>query len=168
MRKFKYLNFYLSLCWLFNLSGVLAQENSRITELNQYWNSLSKTVQEGNETAYAAAYHPDAVVVNLVANPQNSKTISQAMEAWRPGFQETEAGKAKSKVDFRFSSRIGDEKTAYEIGIFHYTQEKDGTVVADVYINFEMLLVKKEGQWLALMELQRSMVSKEAWNSLME
>lgn len=168
MRKIKQLGCYLCLCWLINLSGLFAQESSRIEELNRYWENLSRTVQKGDDTAYAAAYHPDAAVVNLVANPQNSKSIAQAMEGWRPGFQETQAGKAKSKVDFRFSSRVGDEKTAYEIGIFHYTQEKDGTVVADVYIDFEMLLVKKEGQWLALMELQRSMASKEAWNALAE
>lgn len=168
MRKFKHLSFYISLCCLFNLSGVLAQENSRIETLDRYWKNLSSTVQKGDDMAYAAAYHPDAAVVNLVADPQNSKTIAQAMEGWRPGFQETKAGKAESKVDFRFSSRVGDEKTAYEIGIFHYTQEKDGKVVADVYIDFEMLLVKKEGQWLALMELQRSMASKEAWNALAE
>lgn len=166
MRKFKHLSFYISLCWLFNLSGVLAQENSRIETLDRYWKNLSSTVQKGDDMAYAAAYHPDAVVVNLVADPQNSKTIAQAMEGWRSGFQDTQAGKVRSQVDFRFSSRVGDEKSAYEIGIFHYAQEKEGTIIADVYIDFEMLLVKKEGQWLALLELQRSISSKEDWEVL--
>ena len=167
MRKFKSLTLF-TIGWFLAHSVVYAQENSRIMELDSYWKNLSLTVETGDDKGYESAYHPDAAVVNLVADPQNSKSIAQAMEGWRPGFQETHAGKAKSKVNFRFSSRLGDEKTAYEIGIFHYTQEKDGAVVADVYIDFEMLLVKKEGQWFALMELQRSMASKEAWNALAE
>ena len=39
------------------------QDSVRTAELDQYWEALSKTVAEGDFEDYAAAYHPDAVIV---------------------------------------------------------------------------------------------------------
>ena len=49
-------------------------------------------------------------------------------------------------VAFRFSRRQDDSETAFESGIFKYTEiEKSGSTTS-AYIPFEQLLLKKNGK----------------------
>ena len=89
------------------------------------------------------------------------------MAGWKQGFVDTKNGKVKSDVEFRFSQRIGDETTAHETGIFHYSSmDNTGKYIADEFVHFEMLLIKQNALWLGLMEYQKSKATKEEWKSL--
>ena len=143
------------------------QESPRIKELDQYWKESSRTVREGDFEGYKASYHKDAVVVFAVGENKTTVSIAKALENWKQGFSDTKEGKVEANVEFRFSQRIGDETTAHETGIFHYTsKDSDGKINTDVYINFEMLFVKQNGKWLGLMENQKSVATKEDWEAL--
>lgn len=143
------------------------QDSSRLGKLDQYWNALSKTVQEGDYEAYEALYHPDAVVVFATGKNKSSISIQQAVKDWKPGFLDTKSGKVSSNVQFRLSQRINDENTAHETGIFHYTSgDGKGGNSQSSYIHFEMLLVKKQDKWLGLMEYQKSVATKAEWDAL--
>jgi ketosteroid isomerase-like protein len=143
------------------------QDTSRIAELDQYLSEVSRTVHEGDFEGYKALYHEDAVVVFATRENKTSISISKALAGWKQGFEDTKAGKANSNVSFRLSQRINDETTAHETGIFNYTSlDNDGRAIASSYVHFEMLLVKKAGQWLALMELQKSTGTEEEWEAL--
>jgi len=90
-----------------------------------------------------------------------------ALAGWKQGFDDTKSGKVKSDVKFRFSQRIGDAVTAHETGIFHYTSiDNQGKELANQLVHFEMLLVKKSGKWLGVMEYQKTMASQEEWDAL--
>ncbi|MGB0376599.1 MAG: DUF4440 domain-containing protein [Flavobacteriaceae bacterium] len=165
----------VSISFFFFLWGALSSQptpenflpSDRISELNRYWATLSATVRNGDVEGYAAGYHPDAIVVFANRENKSSQSIAEAIEGWKQGFEDTRAGKVVSDVQFRFSQRIGNETTAHETGIFHYTStDLQGQKIADVYIHFEMLLVKKEDQWLGLMEYQRSAATLEEWEAL--
>ena len=77
-------------------------------------------------------------------------------------------GGRANTVDFRFSKRIGNDITAFETGIFHYTsvETSTGNSLGHSYTHFESLLVKVNDQWVALMEYQKTEATEEEWNSL--
>ena len=108
-----------------------SQNSERISALNSYWKELSRTVREGDFEGYGAAYHDDAIVIFAGGNNKTSMPLSSAMAGWKQGFVDTKSGKVKSDVTFRFSQRIGDDTTAHETGIFHYTSiDNEGNELA--------------------------------------
>lgn len=142
-------------------------DSLRIAELDKYWETLSKTVSDGDFEGYKAAYHPDAVVIFATGENKASVSLAKALAGWKQGFDDTKAGKNKAGVTFRFSQRIGDETTAHETGIFNYwTADANGENKQGILIHFEMLLVKKEGKWLGVMEYQKEPATEEEWVAL--
>lgn len=142
-------------------------DSLRIAELDRYWEALSKTVSDGDFESYGAAYHPDAVVIFATGKNKTSVPLAKALAGWKQGFDDTKAGKNKAGVTFRLSQRLGDETTAHETGIFYYwTSNIDGSNKQGIMVHFEMLLVKKDGKWLGVMEYQKDPATKEEWEAL--
>lgn len=142
------------------------EDSSRLAELDRYWIELSRTVREGDFEGYKAAYHDDAVVIFAARKDKVSLPIAMALADWKQGFLDTKTGKVNSNVVFRFSQRIGNESTAHETGIFYYTSvDRAGNSIASHFTHFEMLLVKRNGTWYALMEYQKSSATQEEWEA---
>ena len=153
----------LMLCLSLLLPAVFADE--RIKELNAYWAEVSRSVKAGDFEGYKATCHPDGVLIS--GKKKTSYLLAKALEIWKPGIDATKAGKVKASVDFRFSKRWGDARTAHEIGMFRYQHVDEKGVAKTEYIHLEALLVKKD-RWLILMENQKSSGTKEEWESLKE
>ena len=145
----------------------ISKDSLRLAGLNAFWTELSRTVREGDFVGYKATYHEDAVVVFTTGENKASIAIAQALQNWKQDFTDTKAGKTQNSVEFRFSQRLGDEKTAHETGIFVF-QSNDGNSKTNPkqFIHFEALLVKKEGTWLMIMEYQKLKATEEEWNLL--
>jgi hypothetical protein len=142
-------------------------DSIRITELNLYFAELSRTVREGDFEGYKATYHKDAVCVFTTGQKKRTAPIDVQLALWKPGIDDTKAGKTKNNVEFRFSQRVGDPASAHETGIFNFTSiDKNGKALASGYVHFEILLVKRNGVWLALMEYQKSKATQEEWDAL--
>ncbi len=145
----------------------LPEDSTRLVELDRYWAKLSKTVQEGDFEGYEALYHNDAVVVFTSGKNKISEPIAKALASWKKGFNDTKEGKQNDKVEFRFSQRIGSETTAHETGIFFFTSfDSNNKVKAKSFTHFEVLLIKRDNEWYALMEYQKSEASQEEWDAL--
>ncbi|WP_421775138.1 YybH family protein [Gracilimonas sp.] len=134
------------------------------TEIDAFWDEMSRTVAEGEFEEYAALYHDDAVLVNGISG--ESYPIASALDGWKQGFMDTQAGKMKAGVEFRFSKRMHSETTAHDTGIFHYTSQMEGQEPQPIYVHFQGLLVKKDGEWKLVMEYQESMADEEEWDNL--
>lgn len=130
--------------------------------LDAFWAELSRTVVEGDFEGYSATYHEDAVLVSVLS--RTSYPITQALEDWKQGFDDTEAGTIKANVEFRFTQRISDATTAHETGIFHYSALDADGQGSDQYVHFEALLVNKGG-WKMVMEYQKAMATPEEWEA---
>ena len=78
---------------------------------------------------------------------------------------DTQAGKIRANVTFRFGQRLGDETTAHETGMFHYTSTNSEGTVTDAYIHFEALLIKEDA-WRIMMEYQKTAATVEDWDRL--
>jgi ketosteroid isomerase-like protein len=144
-----------------------SEQSTRIQELNQFWNNLSKTVKEGDFEGYKDTYHKDAVIIFASGKNKTSVPIEKALASWKQGFVDTKNGKNKSSVEFRFSQRIGDATTAHETGIFVYkTSNADGSNEKSFPTHFEMLMVKRNGKWLGLMEYQKANATMKEWEAL--
>jgi len=142
-------------------------DSVRTDELDRYWAEVARTVQAGDYEGYGATYHPDAVCVFTTGKNKRSSPIDEQLALWKPGFVDTQAGKVKNKVEFRFSQRVGDHATAHETGIFFFTSaDKDGKILSAGGVHFESLLVKRNGKWLALMEYQKSKATQAEWDAL--
>ncbi len=143
------------------------KDSLRLAQLDLFWAELARTVIEGDHEGYQALYHEDAIVVFAAGKKKGSVSIADAMKGWMQGFVDTKAGKKKDHVEFRMSQRIGNETTAHETGIFAFTSaDGEGNVQGKYLIHFEMLFVKKDDKWLAMMEHQKSEASEEEWNAL--
>ena len=137
---------------------------SRLAELDTYWAEVSRSVREGDFEGYQATCHPEGVLVSGFS--KTSYPLTEALARWKQGFADTQAGKMKASVEFRFSQRLGDATTAHETGIFLYSSaDSDGDSAAS-YVHFEALLVKDMGAWKILMEYQKSKGSRDEWDAL--
>lgn len=139
-------------------------EPARLAELDAYWKEVSRAVNQGDFPAYKATFHEKAVFVT--GAKRASYPIGQALNRWKTEFDDTKAGDIEASVDFRFSHRYGDTQTAHESGIFLYTQKKKDAEASAEYYAFEVLLVKENGKWLAMMEYQIKPMTKEEWDKL--
>lgn len=140
-------------------------QDNRIAQLDRYWAALAKTAKEGDFEGMKALYHQDAVLVK----PDTTIAISEAFKyRWKKEIMEVNQGKRANTLEFRFSKRIGNDITAFEKGIYHYTsiETSSGKTLGDSYTHFEILLVKQNDQWVALMEYQKTEATKEEWKSL--
>ncbi|HAW82099.1 MAG TPA: hypothetical protein DEO59_05985 [Balneola sp.] len=133
-------------------------------ELDAFWEEASRTVEEGDFEGYANTFHPDAILVNGISG--NSYPISNALQGWKQGFDDTKAGEMKASVEFRFSKRFHSETTAHETGIFKYTSQNKGEEESTVYIDLVALLTKASGEWKLLMEHQVSITTEDEWNAI--
>lgn len=141
--------------------GVQAQT---LAELDAFWAEMSRTVEEGDFEGYSALYHPDAVLVSGFENA--SYPVAGALARWEQLFVDTRTGAAEAAVSFRLSQRLHDETTAHETGIFNYRFRPASGEAQDQYVNFQALLVKKDGRWQLLMEYQLSPATPEEWEAL--
>ena len=144
--------------------SAMAGEEETLAELDALWAEVSRTVAEGDFDGMAAAYHEDAVLVNSISG--SSYPIAQAMEGWKPGIESTKKGELEASVEFRFSQRLHDDNTAHETGMFFYTAKPTEGEPSGGVINFEALLVKKDGGWKMIMEHQKSVATTEEWDAL--
>ncbi len=141
----------------------IADEQSRLKELDAYWAEVSRSVREGDFEGYQATCHPKGVLVS--GRTATSYPLTQALAGWKPGFVETKEGKIKADVHFRFGQRFGDKTTAHETGIFHYTKTDQDGKTTSAYIHLEALLIK-ESKWTIMMEYQKSEATKAEWDKL--
>lgn len=142
----------------------IADNDVTISELDAMWAEVSRTVFEGDFEGLAAVYHEDAVLVNGASH--FSYPIIDALERWKPGIESTKNGEMRAKVSFRFSQRLNDATTAHETGMFYYSSTPTGEETSANIVNFEALLVKKNGEWKVVMEYQKSSGTVEDWNAL--
>lgn len=159
---------HCSLAFFFLALGITTaigdDNDATLAELNAYWAEVSRSVREGDFAGYQATCNQAGVLVS--GEKQTSEPLSDALKRWRPGFDDTKAGKLKADVQFRFSQRIHDATTAHETGIFRYsTEEADGVKISQ-YIHFEGLLIKSDGKWTIVMEYQKSKARVEDWNAI--
>lgn len=134
------------------------------SEIDAYWDAVSRTVNEGDFEGYSALYHPDAILVNKISD--DVYPIANALAGWKSGFDNTKAGKMKASVEFRFSERIHSGDTAHDTGIFLYTAQAEGGEPQPFLCHFQGLLIKKDGKWLMMMEYQISQASQAEWDAL--
>jgi ketosteroid isomerase-like protein len=132
------------------------------SDLDAFWAEVSRTVAEGDFDGYAATYHEDAILVSGLSG--TSYPIAQALDGWKQGFMDTEAGTVSASVEFRFTQRLSDATTAHETGIFHYAVVDTDGQRTEQFVHFEALLVKKQG-WKMMMEYQKSVATQEEWDA---
>ncbi len=150
--------------WSIRENSSFTEEN-RIQELDLYWTELARTAKEGDYQGMWSLYHDDAVLVK----PDTTIAISDAFKyRWKKEIMEVKEGKRANALEFRFSKRTGNEKTAFEKGIYHYTSvdTATGKTLGDAYVHFEMLFVKVDNRWVALMENQKTEATQEEWELL--
>jgi len=137
---------------------------SWLEELDAYWSSVEKAVSTGDFVAYTHSIHPDGVIV--AGGKQSSYPLAQALARWKSEFDATKSGKVKTRLEFRFAHRYGDPTTAHESGIFAYTDQQPDQEPKTTYIDFEGLLIKKDGTWQLMMEYQKGETTEDAWKAL--
>ena len=148
-------------CLFAGAQPAMGQTDSVTVELDAFWAGVSQSVTEWSLAAQKATYHPDAVGVSGTAASYTTALV------WA-GFAAREAD-ARNEVprhpglEFRLSSRVHDANTAHEVGLYHYWAEGR----EHYYGTVDSYLVKKDGRWLILVEIQRGPAATKAeWDAL--
>lgn len=144
-----------------------ADDTAIESELDAYWRSVEQYLAAGDFDGVVSTYHPDAVLVS--ESLDTSYPITRALERWKPGILETQAGRTFSHVKFRITRRLFSKSTSHEKGIFHYRSGPTGDAVdaGDIdgaYIHFEALLLKSD-DWTMVMEYQKHPATEAEWNA---
>lgn len=126
------------------------------------WSVISATVVNADIEGMAATYHPDAVVVT----PRGTVPIGQQLPEWGKSMKQMQESGTSATVEFRFSSRMDNATTAFEVGIFKYTVTDTAGKSTAYHIPMEALLVRTDAGWRVLMERQLAPVGTEEWNQL--
>jgi len=137
---------------------------TRINELNAYWNVVKAKVESGDVAGYGATFHEDGILV--ADRGQVCYSLNDALIKWKDGLGKTKEGLTKVNLDFRFSDRTGDHITAFEKGIFRHELLDEKGEIKESITHFEALLTKTTGKWLIMLEHQKSPATKEEWLSL--
>ncbi|WP_156115806.1 hypothetical protein [Colwellia psychrerythraea] len=149
--------------FLLCINSALADDKT-IVELDATWAEMSRIVAEGDFSGLKAAYHPDAIFVS--GSAKTSYSMDKAFLRWQQDFADTKAGKILAQVDFRLSSRMHNQNSAHETGMYHYFSIDEAGKRNDYYVQLEALFVKKSGKWLMMMEFQKSSSTKMQWDLL--
>jgi hypothetical protein len=163
--------FWLCCCFMVLISGSgmiraddqREQSHQTKRELEAYWAEVSRSVREGDFSGYSKTCHPQGVLVSGIK--KSSYPLTQALEGWKQGFDDTRTKIMKASVDFRFSQRLYGPTTAHETGIFRYASTRDGLQTI-TYVHFEGLLQKSPAGWKIVMEYQKSAATEAEWNAL--
>lgn len=140
-----------------------AQQDPVIAELDAFWVGVVQSVVDWSIPAQQATYHPDAVGVKGTVGADTTYLLADDF-ARRIAESTTESGPPIRRVlEFRWSSRVHDAQTAHEVGLYHYWAEGR----PHYYGTVDSYLVKRDGQWLILVEIQHEPGVTEAdWNAL--
>lgn len=141
-----------------------AATKQRLQELDEYWNRVSRAVQQGDFDAYQATCHASGILVS--GKKSFSQPLKTALARWKQEFTDTKNGELRAQVEFRFSKRMGDATTAHETGIFRYESQRKGEKPEVEYIHLEALLLKENGHWRIIMEHQRESSNEQEWHAL--
>ena len=154
---------------LLSCSFISYSQSEDTIALNKLWDKISQTVNTGDFEGYSALFHEDAILVSST-NPKNSRAIliSEALINWEQNFIDVKSGKMKASAEFRFSERIISTSAAHEIGIFKFSSTDSNGEINIAYVHFEALSIKKNDQWLMIMEKQKALASEKEWKNLKE
>ena len=140
----------------------LAQSSTSREIDTQVWAPVSAAVARDDLAALGPLYHPAAVVVL----PGGTTRIQATIQRWVDEANAAKQQGIKATVEFRFTRRQDDATSAFEIGMFKYTQTDRSGVAKSRYIPMECLLIKDNGKWLIVMERQLDAGTEAAWNAL--
>ena len=133
-------------------------------EIDRVWSELILSVKKGDFSKYKSFYHQDAVLISQTN--QRTTTIKDAFIRWEEGFRQTQSGKIKTNLEVRFKKRLADKKTFFEEGMLKYwTTDSEGNDNIS-YLEFEAVWIKKDKEWLMIMENQKSFLDEIEWNKL--
>jgi ketosteroid isomerase-like protein len=147
-------------------SPLAGQDDPVIAELDAFWAEVARTVAEGDFEGMVATYHPDGVWVSAVPSRPATRALRGMTAEAAEVAARTRAGEQAPRVEFRYSSRVHDSTTAHEVGMVRFTSTRGGVVVEDVYGLVDSYLVKKDGRWMILVEIQRWDMTKAEWDAL--
>lgn len=154
------------LLWLMLSLSANAAEESKLLATQEIdlgvWNVIIDTVATHDIIRQGEVYSPDAI---LVAS-KGPIPISKGLQKWGQDMIDAQKKGDTATVAFRFSRRQDNAETAFESGIFKYTEISKSGSTTSMYVPFEQLLLKKDGKWHILMERQLPDVTQSEWDKL--
>ena len=134
-------------------------------ELDAVWAEASRTVREGDYEAYAALYHPAAVLVSETRG--EAVPIADALAGWKPGFVATKAGEVVADVEFRITKRVHGPRAAHETGLFRYSTRPPGEPgrADPKTVHFEAVFLKTDDGWKWTVERQVKPATEQEWDA---
>ena len=143
-------------------TGAFAQSPTSREIDAQVWAPVSAAVARDDLAALGPLYHPAAVVVM----PTGTERIEAKVKQWVDDANAAKKQGIKATVDFRFKQRQDDATSAFETGMFRYTQTDRTGIAKSRYIPMECLLIKENGKWIIVMERQLPAATEADWAAL--
>src|SRR5687768_15569518 len=116
------------------LATVAAAQSATSREIDtRVWAPVSAAVARDDLAALGPLYHAAAVVVT----PSGTARIQAKVKQWADDANAAKKQGIKATVEFRFTWRQDDANSAFETGMFKYTQTDRSGVAKSRYIPME-------------------------------
>jgi len=149
----------LALMGLTLVASAAAAQDPIEAELDAFWMGVVSSVENWDIDAQEATYHPDAISVMDHEASYRTRLIADVFAEAR----DSASVPPDATLAFRFSSRVHDETTAHEVGMYRFHQAGQ----EPFYGGVNSYLVKKNGRWLILLEIMRREGLEQAeWETL--
>lgn len=155
----------LSLPVLAVASPAAGQSDPVIAELDAFWAEVARTVSAGDAEGMRELYHPDGIYVFGSRESYLTQAQSSALDDANADLQATREGRRAQGIEFRLTSRVHDESTAHEVGLYHFWVTPQGEERSDHYGVVDSYLTKVGGRWMILVEIQTGESSKAEWDA---
>jgi ketosteroid isomerase-like protein len=148
------MRYSLIIVFLSFLSNTFAQNTIQKEIDDQVWKPFTEAITTQNVEKFLSVHSKDVVRVE-----RDSKKIlsydqykSNVEKGW-PGWKESIAkNKTKYSFELRFTERLGNENTAYEVGYFKNESTNADGQVRKSFGKFHVVLRKEDGVWKILVD----------------
>jgi hypothetical protein len=145
---------WLLACLVGSTLPAAAQTDSVAVELDAFWRGVERSVTEWSVAAQRATYHPDAIGVAGDAEEYRTSLIHADFAARQADTAQMNTSPLNPGLEFRITSRVHDAVTSHEVGMYRFSADTPAGRRVH-YGAVDSYLVKKDGRWLILVEIQR-------------
>lgn len=146
------------LVWGFG--ATIAEDNAKSEINDQVWSVFTESYRLTDADMYVTIYHPDIIRASAKRVVSGAEYIAEIKD-WFEDIKKN--GRQTGDIQFRFLSRVSNDDSAFERGVFRWVFTGPDGNERTSYGEFQVALKKYNGVWKILFDTD-ARSTEEVWN----
>lgn len=144
---------FIFFCFFFLATNLRAQTDQQQID-EQVWKPFTNAIMTQDVSGFVTLHSKDLVRAEINQKKiMNREEYQKGMETnWPAWKQSMEKNKTKYSFELRFTERLSNGNTAYEVGYFKNEMTNPNGTVTKSYGKFHVVLRKENGTWKVLVD----------------